>query len=276
VAFSVVFTKAFQLHRVTVVKLGGSVITHKSASPPRLNHQAVKRIAQELKASKDQLVIVLGGGAHGHQAAHQFGFGDPTTPKERLLAGIPVIRHYMTVLSLQIEHMIQSAGIPAVVFPPFSFVLLHDGSISDFPAEFIRMSIRSGLAIITHGDVCFDDVRGASILSGDTILVHLAKVLDAESVYIGTDVDGVYEADPKDNPDARIIPTIDKSNIDRVLLGAGSSKATDVTGGMAAKLADLAKLAGMKREIAVFNLSIPGRLEAMLSRKPVVCTRIVL
>jgi isopentenyl phosphate kinase len=138
------------------------------------------------------------------------------------------------------------------------------------------MSIRSGLAIITHGDVCFDDVRGASILSGDTILVHLAKVLDAESVYIGTDVDGVYEADPKDNPDARIIPTIDKSNIDRVLLGAGSSKATDVTGGMAAKLADLAKLAGMKREIAVFNLSIPGRLEAMLSRKPVVCTRIVL
>jgi isopentenyl phosphate kinase len=129
---------------------------------------------------------------------------------------------------------------------------------------------------VTHGDVCFDDVRGASILSGDTILVHLAENLDAESVYIGTDVDGVYEADPKDNPDARIIPIIDKSNLKQVLHGASSSKATDVTGGMAAKLADLVKLAGRKREIAIFNLSMAGRLEDLLSRKPVICTRIEL
>jgi isopentenyl phosphate kinase len=258
-----------------VVKLGGSVITHKSISPPRLNHQAVKRIAFELKAHRDQLVVVLGGGAHGHQAAHQFGFGDPATPRARLLAGVPAIRHNMTTLSLQVEHIMQNAGIPTVVFSPFSFVLLHNGSLSTFPTELIRKAIESGIAVVTHGDVCFDDIRGASILSGDTILVYLAETLDAESAYVGTDVDGVYDEDPKDNPNAKIIPIIDKSNIDRVLLAAGSSKATDVTGGMAAKLAELSKLTMKKREIAVFNLSVPGRLEALLSRKPVVCTRIV-
>ncbi len=268
--------QAIPLYRVTVVKLGGSVITHKSASPPRLNYQAVKRIVLELRAHKNQLVIVLGGGAHGHQAAHQFGYGDPATSKERLLEGIPSIRHNMTTLSLQIEHMMQNAGIPTVVFSPFSFVLLHDGSVSNFPTELIRRAIQSGLTVVTHGDVCFDDVRGASILSGDTILVHLAENLNAESVYIGTDVDGVYETDPKDNPDARIIPVIDKTNMNQVLRGASSSKATDVTGGMAAKLADLVKLAGKKREIAIFNLSIAGRLEDLFSRKPVVCTRIEL
>lgn len=266
--------KDFPLQHATIVKLGGSVITYKSVSPPRVNYHAVKRLALELKAHSNQLVIVLGGGAHGHQAAHQFGFGDPTTPHERLLAGIPAIRHNMTTLSLQIEHIMQNAGVPTAVFSPFSFVLLHDGSVSTFPTELIQRAVRSGITVVTHGDVCFDDVRGASILSGDTILVHLAKTLDAESVFIGSDVDGVFEADPRDNPNAKLIPIINESNIDRVVRGASSSKATDVTGGMAAKLAELAQLAGKRREIAIFNLSVPGRLEALLSRKPVICTKI--
>lgn len=261
---------------MTVVKLGGSVITHKSASPPRVNHEAVKRIALELKGYNGNLVIVLGGGAHGHQAAHRFGFGDPKTPKERLLAGVPAIRHNMTLLSMQIERIMQNVGIPAAVFSPFSFVQMHDGSVSSFPMELIQRALQTGLTVVTHGDVCFDDIRGASILSGDTILVHIAEILDAESVYIGTDVDGVYEADPRDKPNATMIPIIDKSNMNQVMLGASSSKATDVTGGMTAKLAELTKLAGKKREIAVFNLSVPGRLEALLSRKPVLCTRIIL
>jgi len=264
------------LHHTTIVKLGGSVITHKSTSPPRVDNQAIRRIVLELKTHKDQLIVVLGGGAHGHQAAHQFGFGNPTTPKEHLLAGVPAIRHNMTLLSLEIEQAMQNAAIPTVVFSPFSFVMLHNGLISTFPIEQIKKALEAGITVVTHGDVCFDDILGASILSGDTILVYLAKTLAAASVYIGTDVDGVFEADPRDNPSAKIIPVIDNSNMRRVLSGTGLSKATDVTGGMAAKLGELTQLAGKSTEVTIFNLSVPGRLEALLSGKPIVCTRIVL
>ena len=270
------FPWAFLLHYTTIVKLGGSVITHKDASPPTVNYETLERIVLELKAHRNQLIVVLGGGAHGHQAAHRFGFGDPAAPKKRLLAGVPSIRHNMTVLSLEIEKAMQNAGIPVVVFPPFSFVKLRDGLISTFPTELIQTALKGGMTVVTHGDVCFDDIRGASILSGDTILVYLAKTLAARYIYIGTDVDGVFEADPRDNPDAKIIPIINQSNKSRVLLGAGSSKVTDVTGGMATKLRELAELTEKRTEIVIFNLSIPGRLEALLARKPAICTRIAL
>ena len=262
------------LDSLTVVKLGGSVITHKDSSPPMVNTEAILRIVRELKARRGKLIVVLGGGAYGHQPAYLYGFSDPSTPKERLLAGVPVIRHNMTLLSLEVEKAMQDVGIPGVVFSPFSSSRLHNGSIVAFPTGLIQRALEAGLIVMTHGDVCFDDTTGASILSGDTILVYLAKALGAKSIYVGTDVDGVFEGDPKEDHAAKLVPVINKSNKQHVLLGVGSSRAKDVTGGMAKKVGELMELEDSKPEIAIFNLCIPGRLESLLSRKPVVCTKI--
>jgi len=262
------------LDSLTVVKLGGSVITHKDSSPPMVNTETILRIVRELKARRGKLIVVLGGGAHGHQPAYLFGFGDSSAPKERLLAGVPVIRHNMTLLSLEVEKAMQDVGILGVVFSPFSSSRLHNGSIVAFPTGLIQRALEAGLTVITHGDVCFDDTKGVSILSGDTILVFLAKALGAKSIYVGTDVDGVFEGDPKEDHTAKLVPVINKSNKHHVLLGAGSSRAKDVTGGMARKVGELMELEDKKPEIAVFNLCIPGRLESLLSGKPVICTRI--
>ena len=102
------------------MKLGGSVITHKGTSPPTTNDENIHRITKELKTYKGGIVVVLGGGAHGHQAAHSYGFGDPTTNKERLLMGIPHIRHNMSILALEVESALNEGGIPTVVISPFS------------------------------------------------------------------------------------------------------------------------------------------------------------
>ncbi|RDE16614.1 MAG: hypothetical protein C4K49_04435 [Candidatus Thorarchaeota archaeon] len=267
-------SRVYLLDSLTLVKLGGSVITHKDSSPPTTNTEAISRVVRELKVRRGKLIVVLGGGAYGHQPAHQYGFGDPNTSKERLLAGIPSIRHNMALLSLEVDKAMQDEGIPGVVFSPFSSSQLHNGSIVAFPTGLIQTALEAGLIVITHGDVCFDDTTGASILSGDTILVYLAKELSAKSIYVGTDVDGVFEGDPKENHAARLVPVINRSNRRRVLLGVGSSRAEDVTGGMAKKVGELMKLEDNRPEIAVFNLCVPGRLESLLSGKPVVCTRI--
>ena len=256
------------------MKLGGSVITHKDSTPPKVNEKNLSRIAKELATHSGELIIVLGGGAHGHQAAHLHGYADLSSPKDTLLRGIPPIRHNMSTLSSSVETSFNKEGIPAVVISPFTSVTLRNGLIHDYPTDIIRKSLESRLVVITHGDVCFDDERAASILSGDTIAVYLAKELNAERVLIGTDVDGVLDDNPKVNPSAKHIPIINQENKESILSKTGPSTSTDVTGGMSKKLSELLELSKQDREVIIFNLTVPGRLELLLQNESTICTRI--
>ncbi|MCF2137281.1 MAG: isopentenyl phosphate kinase family protein [Candidatus Thorarchaeota archaeon] len=256
-----------------IVKLGGSVITYKSRSPPMVNHEVIDRIAHELKTYHNPLVLILGGGAHGHQAAHEFGFGNPSSGMNRRIAGIPLIRHNMTLLSQEMETALARAGIPTVVIPPFCTTVLRNGLIDQYYTESITRSLKSGFVVITHGDVCFDIEQGALILSGDTLVSWLSKELGVTKVLVGTDVDGIFDSDPKSVPTAQLISQIDSSNVDQVILQSGPSTAVDVTGGMTKKISELASLMNRGVEIIIFNLLVPGRLEQLLHGTQTICTR---
>jgi isopentenyl phosphate kinase len=259
---------------VTIVKLGGSVITFKDSTPPRVNLEVVSRVAKEIGNDIQNLILVLGGGAHGHQAAHLYGYGDDSTPKENLLRGIPLIRRNMTNLAMAVESEFEKIGSSSVIVSPFMFATMNEGLLSDFPVRIFTHSLDAGLTAVTHGDVCFDSARGASILSGDTIVAYLSRKLNVTSVLIGTNVDGVYDSDPKANPDAVIIPKISSDNIQDVIAGAGPSGTTDVTGGMGKKMEELLGLSSATREVVIFNLLVSGRLRALLNGESVLCTRI--
>jgi len=264
-----------QLKQLTIVKLGGSVITYKDSTPPKINAKNLSRIAKELRAHEGALIIVLGGGAHGHQAAYTHGYADPKSTRESLVKGIPPIRHSMSTLSSSVETSLNKEGIPAIVIPPFTSVTLRNGLINDFPTNIIRKSLENGLVVITHGDVCFDEETTASILSGDTISVYLAEELNAETILIGTDVDGVLDDNPKLNPSAKHIPIINQENKEIILSKTGPSMNTDVTGGMSKKLSELLEISRQNREIIIFNLTVPNRLKLLLQNEPTVCTRIL-
>jgi isopentenyl phosphate kinase len=262
-----------ELAAPTILKLGGSVITHKDKAPPEIDSETISRIAGELKDHTDELIIVIGGGAHGHQAAQQYGFDRSETSSKRLLEGVPHIRHNMSILSLSVEQIFRKEGLPVVVVSPFSNVLLEDGLFPRFPLNIIQFALKSDIVVVTHGDVCFDTVRGASILSGDTITVALAKGLKARRLLIGTNVDGVLDGPPHLEKSS-LIPLLNASNRERVLQLVGPSNATDVTGGMKRKISDLLSVASLVPEIVIFNLTVPGRLSALLQGIDIPCTRI--
>jgi isopentenyl phosphate kinase len=263
-----------QLENLVIVKLGGSVITHKELSPPVINEKHLHRIVKELTTHNGKLVVVLGGGAHGHQAAHKYGFGNSGTDSKKLLAGIPEIRHNMSLLALKVEEELNTQGIPGAVFSPFMFATLHNNQIDNFPIEIIRTALNAGIAVITHGDVCFDKTNAASILSGDTIAKYLAEELKPKAVFIGTNVDGVMDANPETTTDAKPILLINNSNKHKILALTGPSSSVDVTGGMSKKITELIDLANQKVDVVIFNLLVKGRLTSLLRNEPVLCTRI--
>ncbi len=263
-----------ELENITIIKLGGSVITKKDSMPPEVNDEHIHRIAQELTVYDGKIIIILGGGSHGHQAAHKYGYGNPSTPSNQLIQGIPYIRHNMTLLSTYVEQVFNKQGLPGIVFSPFMFVTLNNGEIEKFPLEIIKNVLNNNLVLIIHGDVCFDKTKSASILSGDTIAAYLAYNLPVRRVLIGTNVDGVFDADPKINPNAKCIPLIDKSNQDLILQKTGPSSSTDVTGGMNKKIKELLTFANQDVEVVIFNLLVPERLSNLLKGNPTICTRI--
>jgi isopentenyl phosphate kinase len=262
------------LENLVIVKLGGSVITHKESSPPTVNEEHLSRIVKELAVHDGRLIIVIGGGAHGHQAAHKHGFGNPDTAPEKLLAGIPEIRHNMSLLASRVEKELNTQGIPGVVISPFMFVTLRNNLIDHFSTEIIEETLKAGISVIIHGDVCVDKTKSASILSGDTIAKHLAEQLKPRAVLIGTNVDGVMDDNPTDNPNAKPIPLINNSNKTEILSLTGPSSSTDVTGGMTKKITELLDLANLNVDIIIFNLLVAGRLTALFENKSVICTRI--
>ena len=102
----------------------------------------------------------------------------------------------------------------------------------------------------------------------DTLSAVVARMCEADLLIIFSDIDGLYDSDPRKNPQAKLIghvPKID-AKIRRMAGGAGSSHGT---GGMATKLtaAELCMDAGIPMLVA--NGSRAGVLYDIVDGKPV-------
>ena len=56
---------------------------------------------------------------------------------------------------------------------------------------------------VMYGDAVLDEKLGFTILSGDQLVAYLAIKYNASKIVVGTDTDGIFDADPKTNPDAK-------------------------------------------------------------------------
>ena len=120
---------------------------------------------------------------------------------------------------------------------PLSCVVSRGGKIEYMIKEQIEIAFTHGLIPVLHGDIILDKKEGFRILSGDQLVVYVAKEFKARKVGMAVDVDGVLNGEGK---------TIKKITPEDLALGTmeiGSSEWIDVTGGMKEKVRLLAKLA---------------------------------
>ncbi len=93
-----------------------------------------------------------------------------------------------------------------------------------------------------------DSVATEEIVYGDndSLSAIVAALIKADALIILSDIDGLFDENPNDNPDARLIPVVKEINEDIIALcgGAGSERGT---GGMITKIhaAEIAGKAGV-------------------------------
>ncbi len=253
---------------VTLVKLGGSLITDKT-KPRTVEREHLGRLAAEIAAgwSGGGLIVGHGSGSFGHPEARAAGLVGGAggrrldSPADRM--GIARTQSAAQALHRTIVSSLIDAGVPAYSQPPSGFLVAEDGKPHGDPPAPLAEALRSGLVPVTMGDVAIDRRRGAAIVSTETVFEFLAGALPAlgievrRALWLGV-VAGVLD-------DAgRLIPRIDETNIEAASAAAGGSAAVDVTGGMEHRLVTAWRLARGGVESLILDGREPGLLESVL------------
>jgi len=251
------------------VKLGGSVITDK-ARPETARHEVIGRLAAEVAAARAacpdlRLLLGHGSGSFGHVTARRYG----THQGVRDAAGwhgFAQVAAAAARLNRLMSDALLAAGVPAWSLQPSASARCHQGELQWLDAAPLEKGLAHGLVPLVYGDVALDEAQGATIISTERIFAYLARRLHPARLVLATVVDGVFEADPLQVPAARPVPYISSTNWSAVRSALGGSHATDVTGGMLAKVVEMVALARELPELTVQLLSgeRPGALQSAL------------
>lgn len=214
-----------------VLKLGGSVVTDKS-SPETVAEGRLARAADAIAEYDGDLVVVHGGGSFGHTHAERHGV--TTTDGTDDARAVVDIHGAMKELNATVVGALLDRGVPAVPVHPFSAAGRDAERSLSLPVEAPRRMVDEGFVPVLHGDVVVHAGRGATILSGDELVVALARCLDADRVGLCSDVPGVLDEEGK------VVARVE--SFEDVADALGGSGDTDVTGGMAAKVRELLEL----------------------------------
>lgn len=89
------------------------------------------------------------------------------------------------------------------------------------------------LPIINENDtVATQEIK---VGDNDNLAALVALVCEADALFICSDIDGLFDADPKANPDAKLLPVVNEVNDDIYRLAGGTTNKI-ATGGMKTKL----------------------------------------
>ena len=220
-----------------VVKVGTSSLTDPTGRifPPSL--WALARGAQVLQRALGCKVVLVSSGA-GAAGRERLGLSLPLTlPEKQAAAAVG-----QTLLMLDWAQ--------ALAPLPVAQILLSASDVQDRERyvnakNALEASLKLGAVPVINEN---DSVATSEIKLGDndTLSAWAAYLVGADALIILTDVDGLYDADPRANPEAKRIEVVqDVNEVERM---AGAPGSTRGTGGMVTKLraAKIATQAGIE------------------------------
>ena len=179
--------------------------------------------------------------------------------------GFAETHHVMTVLNGLVMDALVWHEIPAVSVTPSSCVVTEDGRIKLFADAALRMLLRTGFVPVLYGDATLDEKLGFTVLSGDQIVSYLAVKFNACKIVMGVDTDGLYDADPKKEKNARLYTHLTLKELKDIQGKLGRSTTADVTGGMSGKINELLPAVELGIPVEIVNASKPGRVYKALT-----------
>jgi molybdenum storage protein len=225
-----------------VVQIGGLSIMDRG-------HSAVLPLLEEIVANQDEHTQVVGVGP-GVRARHILSVG--------LDLGLPT----GALATLAAKSSAQNAYMVSCLLASHGFVYLE----APFIVQLLPAMLAAARGAVFNGIPPYDlwehppAVGKIPPHGSDAGSYLVGEVFGARSVILVKDVDGVYDADPKANPGARLIPEIDATKLKRMALSTLPIEPV---------LLDLLPRARLARSIRIVNGLKPGNLTRALAGEAV-------
>ncbi len=250
-------------YRRIVAKCGTSLLT---AGSNRLDLEAMSRIVGQVVRLRDRgaEVVIVSSGAQAagrHRLAHRLRPG--REPSRQAFASVGQSHLMQSWDELFDWHDVVVAQ-----------VLLTRRDLADRLGYLnARTTLRDLLdagtvPIVNENDaVALDQVLASRIGENDSLSAHVANLIDADLLVILTDVDGLFDADPRTNPEAKLIPRVER--IDPTIERFASGAHGPGTGGMVTKLmaARIAVQGGA--DVVIANGHLPNVLVRIAEGEPI-------
>lgn len=243
----------FKDNKRVVVKVGTSTLAHKTG---KLNIRRVERLVKILadleNAGKE--IILVSSGAMGLGMGKLGYVKKPSdTPSKQALAAVGQCE-----LMYMYDKMFGEYNIVVAQLLLTKYILLEERKINVENA--VNKLLEQGvIPIVNENDTVAIDELELEMGENDSLAATIAAVSKADALVILSDIDGLFDGDPKENENARLIPIVnDIDNDIKSLAGGAGSKLG--TGGMITKIkaAEIASQAGI--DTVIMNGRTPEKL----------------
>lgn len=260
---------------LTLIKLGGSVITNKEVPmtvQPEVLSRLVKEIARYRKETGHPIIIGHGQGSFGHAPALRYKTMDGFIHKESQI-GMAITQDTAAQLNRIVVHELINQHIPAVSFMFSNTLITKNKKAQHWCFQVLTEYLQSGLLPVSGGDVIVDTKQGCTIWSTEQVLSHIAQHFEQDTYKVAriihvTEVDGLLTAE------GELIAKVNRDNEPEVKKHLNGTKGFDVTGGMAHKIDESLQLLDAGIESYILSGLKPNNLYKALSNAAWVGTHI--
>ena len=239
------------MDELVFLKLGGSLITEKTQRYT-VRVDKLEALARELRLALTEtpdLRLVLG---HGSGSFGHFAFFDHLNPSDfppsaearprsdkRYWSGVAEVWYRASQLNRHVLDALHIAGVPAIALAPSAAATSRSGEILAWETGPLQAALDSGVLPVIFGDIVFDPILGAQVLSTEVLMWHLAVSLKPSRILLA----GLEEAVWADFPErTKPIQSISASNMGAIASSLRGSHGPDVTGGMRSKVEEMLAL----------------------------------
>lgn len=246
-----------------VIKVGTSTLAHKNGRLNIRRTELLCKVLSDMKNAGNQIVLVSSGaiGMGVGKLGLQGRPGDMPGKQAAAAVGQCALMYTYDKLFSEYNHTVAQILLTADDIGDSN----RRGHIHDTLEKLLEWGV---LPIINENDAVAIDEIGVHTTIGenDSLSAIVAQVVGADLLILLSDIDGLYTADPRKNPDATLIPVVEKIT-DEILALAGGAGSGLGTGGMATKLkaAQIATSAGI--DMVIYNGEDPEGLYALLEGK---------
>ncbi len=230
-----------------VVKIGSNTLTHTTGNLDLRRMELLVRILSDFKNAGHEVVLVSSGAVAAGISRLNLGRRPESTEEKQALAAIgqaelmQVYEQFFATYGHTVGQMLMTKDI-------------IDNEVRRTNAKnTFRELLKLGcVPIVNENDPI--SVEELKFGGNDTLSAYVALVCGADLLINMSDIDGLYDCDPRINPNAKLISRVDVIN-DEVISYAGGAGTDRGTGGMITKI----KAAQLVTEAGIPMLIVNGK-----------------